>query len=400
MTDDISAQSPWIRLPGYDIAAARARVRQARPGTRFDELVRIAGLDRARDLRRGDWSGIDFSGCDLHGFDFSGARLWDCDFYHASITGARFDKAELGRAPAATGGKQSDVVLLHQHPDWPEVCREWRRSESPTSDLYLPRHTIFRDAPFAPEMVVIPAGRFTMGSPEDEPERYDDEGPHHEVTIESPFAMGRFAVTFDEYDWFCKATRAKKPRDQGWGRGRRPVINVSCEDAERYCAWLSEKTGEEYRLPSEAEWEYACRAGSMTSFWWGSTITPKQANYRSSSAKEEVWGKGTWGKSVWGATTDAARTEPVDAFESNSWGLYQMHGNVMEWCAHAWNDSYDGAPNDGSIWRAGDTSLAALRGGSWGNDPLRLRSAERNWSSRDNRNGNVGFRVSRTLRGR
>lgn len=132
-----------------------------------------------------------------------------------------------------------------------------------------------RSGGVGPVMVVIPAGAFLMGSSNSEPERSNDEGPQHFVTFSRPFALGRYAVTFDEYDLFCRLTGRHAAEDQGWGRGKRPVIHVIWKDAQAYCQWLSSETGKNYRLPSEAEWEYACRAGTTTLFWWGNTISPK-----------------------------------------------------------------------------------------------------------------------------
>ena len=172
-----------------------------------------------------------------------------------------------------------------------------------------------------PLMVVIPAGRFRMGSPADEPERSDNEGPQHEVRIAAPFAMGVYAVTFEDYERFCDDTKRGKPEDKGWGRGSRPVINVSWEDAQDYCAWLSRQTGRNYRLPSEAEWEYACRAGTDTPFHFGPRITTDQANFD---------GNYTYNGSAKGEYR--TQTVPVGSFPPNAFGLYDMHGNVWEWC--------------------------------------------------------------------
>ena len=135
-------------------------------------------------------------------------------------------------------------------------------------------HDTLKDGSQGPIMLVIPAGEFVMGSPENESERRGSEGPQHKVVIAKPFAMGRYAVTFEEYDRFCEATQRKKPGDENWGRDRRPVINVTWDDAVAYCAWLSQQTGATYRLPSEAEWEYAVRAGTTTAFWWGDDMIP------------------------------------------------------------------------------------------------------------------------------
>ena len=252
----------------------------------------------------------------------------------------------------------------------------------------LPDLATFQEAEFAPEMVVIPAGEFTMGSPEDEPERRDTEGPQVEVRIKK-FALGIYAVTFDEYDAFCRDTDRELPADEDWGRARYPAINVSWPDAQVYCEWLSEKTGAEYRLPSEAEWEYACRAGTETPFWWGDTITPDQANYDGDVAYNG------------GATGEwRGRTLPVQSFEPNPWKLYQVHGNVWEWCADDWWDTHNGASVDGmprvlsANWGIEDK---VLRGGSWGYGPRYLRSAARDDFSPVNRYIVVGFRVARTL---
>ena len=256
----------------------------------------------------------------------------------------------------------------------------------------------FKDLAIGPEMVAVPAGRFLMGSPEDEPERFPNEGPQHKVTIPGPFAIGRFAVTFDEWDaaqedkdWQRITGRApRQPRDGGWGRGSRPVTGVSWDDAQAYTKWLSGKTGNEYRLPSEAEWEYACRAGSVTPFWWGTSITTEQANYDGRGFAYSGGGrKGEFRQ----------QTLPVQCFEPNPWGLYQVHGNVWEWCEDLWHSNYIEAPANGSAWTDGDTNLRVLRGGSWINNPRGLRSAFRNnnFSLFGHRNRFRGFRAVRVL---
>ena len=231
-----------------------------------------------------------------------------------------------------------------------------------------------------PEMVMVPAGSFIMGSPEDEPQRVSDEGPLHEVMIVRPFAVSRCTVTFAEWD-AAQADRdweritgvaPYQPTDRGWGRGEQPVINVNWHDAQAYVKWLRERTGQAYRLLSEAEWEYVCRAGSTTPYWWGETLTPEQANYGL-----------------------VQRTIPVQSYQPNPWGLYQVHGNVWEWVGDCWNDDYSGAPADGSAWTTGDTSRRILRGGSWFNAPWHLRSAARYGNSPDFRLFNAGFRVAR-----
>ncbi|MGH6815312.1 MAG: formylglycine-generating enzyme family protein, partial [Hyphomicrobiaceae bacterium] len=192
---------------------------------------------------------------------------------------------------------------------------------------------------------------------------------------------GRFAVTFAEWDAAVAAGGVKhKPADQGRGRGRRPVINVSWEeDAKSYATWLLNKTGKEYRLLSEAEWEYCCRAGTTTKYAFGDTISKSQAQFS----------EGSYGS--------AKSTAEVGKFAPNAWGLHDMHGNVWEWCEDNWHPNYQGAPDNGSVWSGGDTSLRVVRGGSWGSDPRFLRSACRDRFPSGLRFANVGFRVARTL---
>ena len=239
---------------------------------------------------------------------------------------------------------------------------------------------VFRDCDTCPEMVVIPAGTFMMGSPASEEDRDDDEGPQHPVTLRS-FAMGVKAVTFDEWDACVRGGGCDGylPGDEGWGRGSRPVINVNWEDAQAYVRWLSERTGAEYRLPSESEWEYAARGGTTTPFHTGATISTDQANYDGSGRRGEYRG----------------RTTPAGTFAPNAFGLYDVHGNVWEWVQDCWHDDYRGAPSDGTAWEHGGDYV--LRGGSWNDAPRYLRSAGRGRSSTGRRLGLAGFRVSRTL---
>jgi formylglycine-generating enzyme required for sulfatase activity len=237
-------------------------------------------------------------------------------------------------------------------------------------------------------MVVVPASTFTMGSPANEPQRYDNE-VQVRVTIPAPFAAGKYAVTFDEWDaCIAEGGCRHKPEDGGWGRGRRPVIYVNWDDAKAYTAWVSRKTGNTYRLLSEAEREYVTRAGTTTPFWWGSSITPKQANYEGSVDPDKGGGsKGEYRK----------RTVPVDSFEPNPWGLYNVHGNVWEWTEDCWNDSNTGNPGDGRARTTGECSRRVVRGGSWYSNPQSLRSAIRIGWDAVYRFGNRGFRLARTL---
>jgi formylglycine-generating enzyme required for sulfatase activity len=245
----------------------------------------------------------------------------------------------------------------------------------------------FKDCATCPEMVVVPAGSFTMGAPENEFERRDGEA-RLRVSIAVPFAVDRFAVTFDEWD-ACVADggcNGYEPADQGWGRGKHPVINISWNDANGYAAWLSRKTGKSYRLLSEAEREYVTRAGTTTPFWWGSSIGTAQANYN---------GTFTYGNGSEGEYRE--RTVPVDSFRPNSWGLYQVHGNVWERTEDCWNDSNNGNPGDGSARTTGDCTRRVVRGGSWSAYPGVLRSAYRIGDLTIYRGPFFGFRVARAL---
>ncbi len=244
----------------------------------------------------------------------------------------------------------------------------------------------FRDCPECSEMVVIPAGSFTMGSPRSEPDHRGDEGPQHSVRIPRPFALGKYEVTFAEWD-ACVSVGAAK--DWGWGRDNRPVINVNWDDAKAYVQWLSRKTGEEYRLPSEAEWEYAARAGTKTPFHTGERIATAQANFH---------GEITYNGSSKGQNRQ--QTIPVGSFSPNRFGVYDMHGNVWEWVEDCWNktnDTYRGAPADGSPRTTGKCSFRELRGGSWKGGPTNMRSANRHPVGTYLRNPHIGFRVARTL---
>ncbi len=241
---------------------------------------------------------------------------------------------------------------------------------------------VFRDAlkdgGEGPEMVVLPTGSFRMGDLSGGGD--DDEKPVRSVTISRPIAMGRYEVSFAEYDVFAGATGRDRPDDQGWGRGNRPVINVSPGDAQAYAVWLSEQTGKRYRLPSEAEWEYAARAGTATKYSWGNSITCSQARYGRRDGGEC--------SNSWDGTV------AVGSFADNAFGLYDMHGNVWEWVEDCWHNNYEGAPSDGSAWTTDcDESFPVLRGGSWGDDPRRLRSALRYWYWPSYRYLNIGFRL-------
>jgi formylglycine-generating enzyme required for sulfatase activity len=226
---------------------------------------------------------------------------------------------------------------------------------------------------YCPEMVVIPAGKFMMGSPSTDRNRDQDEGPQHEVTIARLFAVSKFEVTFNQWDaciQYGGCTRVGAP----FGGGQQPAINISWDDAKDYVNWLSWLTGEPYRLLTEAEWEYAARAGS-TGLDYSVVL----------------------GKYAWYSENSGGKTHFVGEKKPNAFGLYDMYGNAFEWVEDCYHDSYDGSPSDGTAWTEGDCSRRVARGGSWTNDPRSLRSTYRLRPAPDVRDNYLGFRVGRTL---
>jgi formylglycine-generating enzyme required for sulfatase activity len=231
-----------------------------------------------------------------------------------------------------------------------------------------------------PALIVVPAGKFVMGSPENDPGRAPSQSPRHEVTIARPFAVSKFEVTFQEWD-ACVTAGACPQIPDGWGRGGMPVINVSWVDAKQYVTWLSQLTGKQYRLLTEAEWEYAARAGSTTHYSWGDDPGAGNANCDGC-----------------GSQWDLQQTAPTGSFKPNGFGLYDMHGNVWEWVEDCWHDTYDDAPTDGSAWLWGcDVSYRVIRGGSWRNESDLVHAAVRFQRNASVRFDTLGFRVARTM---
>ena len=288
-----------------------------------------------------------------------------------------------GVEAARQNNKNAAVVALLQGKAWAEFLEAERRLAGEVGKT-------FHDCTGCPKMVVVPAGTYYMGSNASEEGRDDDEGPVHEVTISVPFAVGKYEVTFSEWDACVAAGGCGGYRsdDKGMGRGNRPVINVSWEDANEFVRWLSSETGKQYRLLSESEWEYAARAGTTGPFHFGSTISTDQANYGGYYA----YGNGR--KGVY-----RKKTVPVGSFSSNKFGLHDMHGNVSEWVEDCWHDDYRGAPTDGSAWTSGGyCNYRVLRGGAWNNYVWNLRAANRgDWNESGVRNNFYGIRVARTL---
>jgi len=232
----------------------------------------------------------------------------------------------------------------------------------------------FRDCDGCVEMVVVPAGSFSMGSSS------QFENPIHSVRIEKPFAIAKHEVTFEEWDRCVDEGGCKhRPDDRAWGREKRPVINVTWTDAKEFAAWMSQKTGHTYRLPSEAEWEYAARGGVNTPYWWGRDIGTKQANCRDCKVD------------------NTQQTLPVGSFKANPFGLHDTAGNAAEWVEDCWNDDYRGAPNNGKAWETGQCRLRVLRGGAFDSQARYLRSQSRFRYDSDVRFSANGFRIVREL---
>jgi formylglycine-generating enzyme required for sulfatase activity len=242
-------------------------------------------------------------------------------------------------------------------------------------DASLDPGETFKDCPDCPELVVVPPGDFVMGSNETPYEK-----PERAISIRKPFAIGRREVMFAEWDQCADAGACKhRPDDHGWGRGDRPVINVSWDDSKLFVAWLSEKTGQRYRLPSEAEWEYAARAGTKTPFWWG-----REAG--TGRAQCDTCGNLTTKQIV-----------ATGSFRPNGFGLYDTSGNAAEWVEDCWNDSYRNAPKDAAASTTGDCGLRVLRGGNFLSRTTEIRSASRFRYDVDVRFYGNGFRVVRDL---
>lgn len=255
--------------------------------------------------------------------------------------------------------------------------------------------TELKDCDACPAMIVVPAGEFIMGSPPGESGRSDDEGPAHIVRIARPFAVGKYEVTFDEWDACAAGRQCGAASDEGWGRGKRPVINVSYEQAVGFTEWLSEKTGKKYRLLTEAEWEYVARAGSDKARFWG--ISQDRACDFANVFDETGKRKTSYNSETFQCNDRFAETAPVGSFKPNAFGLYDILGNVWEWVQDCYNTTYDGAPGDGRAWSTGDCSKRVTRGGSWGSYPRDVRSAVRQGAGLAFRYGLLGFRVARTL---
>ncbi|MBI5923240.1 MAG: formylglycine-generating enzyme family protein [Betaproteobacteria bacterium] len=316
---------------------------------------------------------------------------------HAAIAQNKLNALQSGGVPAAVPAVPAGVPAV------------------PATDARQPGKT-FRDCDDCPEMVVIPAGSFQMGSSNSEAGRYPSEDPIHKVTLARDFALGKTHITRGQFSRFVRATghdaggkcytfengnymeRSERSwRDPGFEqKDDHPAVCVNWSDAKAYVEWLSRKTGKNYRLPSEAEWEYAARAGTATARYWGDN--PDQAcsyaNVMDSAGKEKVPGV-NWESH--NCSDGYAYTSPAASFKPNAFGLYDMIGNAWEWTEDCWNENYTGAPTDGSAWKHGECLKRVLRGGSWYYTPRYARSATRYRFLATFRNYIYGFRIASSL---
>ena len=397
----------------------------AMDGRRF-----IPGLQGSANLTRNpDWRVAGVDDLDGDGRDDVLLRRADGRWYYYPMYGPRFIRNGRGTANLTRdadytvagvgdtdGDGNGDVLLRHADGHWYHYSMDGRRHipdrRGPaelTPDLSWglpssgpavapPGHyrvgQTFQDCRECPEMVVAPAGTFTMGSAGTEDGHWSGEGPRHPVTVAEPFAIGVHEVTFAEWD-ACVAAGGctHEPWDWDWGRGRRPVMDITWTQTRTYVDWLSAETGQSYRLPSEAEWEYAARAGTQTPFHFGATISTDQANF---DGIKPPYGDGATG-------VNRGRTVEVGSFPANAFGLHDVHGNVAEWvqdCGSDLNSRYDNAPADGSAVEIAGCSEHVARGGGWWDEAGNLRSARRGlWNEAAWYNWDLGFRVARSVGG-
>lgn len=309
----------------------------------------------------------------------------------------------------------------------PDTVREWTQPTSKPGSIseidpgIYPPGTRLRDCrdDSCPWLVVIPGGSFTMGSPDNERDRSANEGPGHEVTISDRFAVMETEVTRGQFAAFIKetqyaheggcyywdGTQGQLDPQRSWQNpgfeqtDQHPVVCVNWNDAQAYAKWLSQKTRQHYRLPSEAEWEYVARAGTQTRFWFGDK-DEDLCTYGNVADRSTKAGWKEWNKSWSNAECNDGRifTAPVKSFKPNAYGLYDVNGNAWEWTQDCWHDNYQGAPSDGSAWESDCVEKhRVVRGGGWINYPQLARSAYRDWITPVDRNVITGFRLARTL---
>lgn len=269
-------------------------------------------------------------------------------------------------------GKDLDINILQQELAAAQQLIKGAEPEQPGNQVFKDQ---IDEKAYGPEMVLLPSGDFRMGDQSGLGD--DNEKPVHVVHIDKPFSISRYEITFAEYDLFAKSTRRPLPDDNGWGRGNQPVINVTWKDADAYAEWLSSQTGQPYRLPTEAEWEYAARAGTLSPYWWGNELI-----------------QGMAACSGCGSDWDGKQPAPVGSFQANPWGIHDMTGNVDEWVADCYSENYALAPIDGSAFTERACKNRTMRGGSWFEIDRLIRPASRYRHPADSKRNSWGFRIA------
>jgi formylglycine-generating enzyme required for sulfatase activity len=396
----------YPRMPIRDLLDLTAKeVRIATQGAQVPEITTQGGAPQIC---------LDATGCGLGAPSLSAEGTLNDP---ASIADARAILARLGFMSDTTRGKEEEAALEDAikrfqakaglTPDGkltPTLLTVLKVSKTQVAAFPVPgkpgtvpglgtgplEHEVgsnFKDCESCPDMVVVPAGRFMMGAAKSEKGRQAAEEPQHEVTVEAPLAVSKTEITFDEWETCALegGCTHSRPEDGGWGRGRRPVIYVSYDDAKAYVDWLRQKTGKPYRLLSEAEWEFAARGGTSTPFAGGETLQPTQANFDASSLTSNKRPGSYEGKTV-----------EVGTFPSNPYGLHDMEGNVFEWVEDCWNKTHDGAPADASP-RGGDCARRVAKGGAWYYEAEFARPSARMSFPKGARLNVIGFRVARPL---
>ncbi len=318
----------------------------------------------------------------------------------ATVTESQPAATDIAEVPPEAEAAAQEVTAAPTEPSEgstavPETKNQEVALQTPSVGERTTPNTLL-DCEGCPTLVSLPAGSFVMGSEASEANHQPDEGPQHSVQFTKPFAISAHEVTFDEWDACVKDGSCKQsPSDEGWGRGKNPVINVSWEDVTtQFLPWLSKKTGHTYRLPTEAEWEYAARASQsgQTMFTFGNDGNSLCTFGNGADASLHQANGGGDGLTC---SDGHAQTAAVGSFKPNAFGLYDTHGNVWEWVEDCWNDSYEGAAQDGSARTTGDCTTRVLRGGSWNSDLANLRTAARGWNRSGGRSNGIGFRVVR-----